>query len=129
MTQILPSCDTNPRVDQQSTTRSLRRIRSAAVLSGVCAGIGKYTSVDATLIRVGFVVLACVSFAPVAIYLTMSFVVPVEEEATAQRPNDISSMFEEVLQSTSEVFRAMLSFDTQRLTRCWEEQLAKFRRR
>ena len=38
--------------------RRLERARSGRRIAGVCAGLADYTGIDATLIRVGFVIFA-----------------------------------------------------------------------
>jgi phage shock protein PspC (stress-responsive transcriptional regulator) len=42
--------------------RQLRRSRSDRMLAGVCGGIAEYLRVDPTLVRVGFAVLAIVTW-------------------------------------------------------------------
>ena len=46
----------------QNSVRRLRRSRSDRMLAGVCAGIADYLRVDPTLVRVGFAVLAIITW-------------------------------------------------------------------
>ena len=39
--------------------KRLTRVENGKMICGVCAGIGKYFNIDPTLVRLGFVVLAC----------------------------------------------------------------------
>jgi phage shock protein C len=57
-------------------TRKLYRSRDNRMLAGVCGGLAEYFNVDATLIRVLFVVLTVLGGAGPLIYLAMWIVVP-----------------------------------------------------
>jgi phage shock protein C len=50
------------------------------MLGGVCAGLGDLTGIDPTLVRLAFVVVGLVGFAPqiILVYLIMLLVVPEE---------------------------------------------------
>ncbi|WP_460809427.1 PspC domain-containing protein [Microlunatus endophyticus] len=65
--------------------RRLRRSRNDRWIGGVCGGLAEYLNMDATLVRVGVVIIALVTAAvPVAaIYLLMMLLIP---EADTQRP-------------------------------------------
>jgi phage shock protein C len=58
--------------------RKLYRSRKDKKLAGVAGGLAEYFNVDATLIRVLFVVLAVLGGAGVLIYLAMWIIVPPE---------------------------------------------------
>ncbi|MES2732345.1 MAG: PspC domain-containing protein [Bacteroidota bacterium] len=61
--------------------KKLRRSRTDRMLSGVCAGIANYFSLDPTLIRVLFAIATVVGIgSPILIYLVLIFVVPQEGE-------------------------------------------------
>ena len=69
----------------------LHRIRSGAVLLGVCTGLGRYFDVDPVLIRVVFLLLTLASGLGVLIYLMLALVMPAEAsvgESTAQVVRD-----------------------------------------
>jgi len=61
-------------------TKKLYRSRTERMISGVCGGIGEYFHIDATVVRVGFVLLLLVTgFFPMLIfYLIMLVLVPDE---------------------------------------------------
>lgn len=61
--------------------KKLYRSSSDRMISGVCAGVADYFSIDPTLVRVGTVFLAVVTQGGIIIaYLIMSVVVPEESE-------------------------------------------------
>ena len=59
-------------------TRKLYRSRTDRKIAGVCGGLAKYFGMDATMIRVLFVVLAVLGGSGLAIYLAMWIIVPNE---------------------------------------------------
>lgn len=61
-------------------TRRLYRSRTDRQLAGVCGGLARYFNVDATIVRVAFIVLAVLGGSGVAIYLALWIVVPKEPE-------------------------------------------------
>jgi phage shock protein PspC (stress-responsive transcriptional regulator) len=56
--------------------RKLYRSRSQRMLGGVCGGLAEYFNVDATLIRVLFLVLAVFGGTGLVIYVVMWIIVP-----------------------------------------------------
>jgi phage shock protein PspC (stress-responsive transcriptional regulator) len=63
-------------------TRKLYRSRTDRKLAGVCGGLAQYFNLDATLIRVLFIVLAVLG-AGLVIYLAMWIIVPNEPQGAA----------------------------------------------
>ena len=61
-----------------SAIRRLYRSRTERMLGGVCGGLGVYFTIDPTLIRVLFVVLALASGAGLIAYLLLLIIVPIE---------------------------------------------------
>ena len=61
-----------------TATRKLYRSRTDRKLAGVCGGLAQYFNLDATLIRVLFVVLAVLGGSGLVIYLAMWIIVPNE---------------------------------------------------
>jgi phage shock protein C len=57
-------------------TRKLYRSRTDRKLAGVCGGLAEYFNLDATLIRVLFVVLAVLGGSGLLLYLALWIVVP-----------------------------------------------------
>jgi phage shock protein C len=56
--------------------RKLYRSQSQRMVAGVCGGLAEYFSIDPTLIRLLFVVLAVFGGSGLVIYLVMWIVVP-----------------------------------------------------
>jgi phage shock protein C len=56
--------------------RKLYRSKSNRQLAGVCGGLAEYFNLDATLIRVLFVILAVLGGSGVIIYIAMWIIVP-----------------------------------------------------
>jgi phage shock protein C len=57
-------------------TRKLYRSKTDRKLAGVCGGLAEYFNLDATLIRVLFIVLAVLGGSGLVIYLAMWIIVP-----------------------------------------------------
>jgi phage shock protein C len=57
-------------------TRKLYRSRTDRKLAGVCGGLAEYFNIDATLVRVLFVVLAVLGGSGLLLYLALWIVVP-----------------------------------------------------
>jgi phage shock protein C len=60
--------------------RKLYRSRANRTIAGVCCGLADYFGVDATLIRVIFVVLNLLGGAGIVLYLLLWIIVPNEPE-------------------------------------------------
>ena len=65
------------------TIRQLTRSSDAPMISGVCAGLGRYFEIDATLVRVAFVLLVFLGGIGLIAYLVLALLMPAEgaEEA------------------------------------------------
>jgi len=61
--------------------RRLYRARSERILGGVCGGLGKYLSIDPTIVRLIFVLLALAGGPGLIAYLILLVVVPEEPQA------------------------------------------------
>ena len=64
-------------------TRKLERMSSNRQVAGVCGGLAQYFNLDATLIRILFVVLAVLGGSGLLIYVAMWIIVPNEPSAAA----------------------------------------------
>ena len=65
-------------------TKKLHRSRTDKMIAGVCGGLGKYLSVDPTLIRLAFVLLLMFGIGSgLLVYLAMMLLVPLEPEGAA----------------------------------------------
>lgn len=60
--------------------KRLTRPRTGRMLAGICAGIGNYFGVDATLIRIGYVLLSLFSacFPGLLLYFILLLIIPEE---------------------------------------------------
>jgi phage shock protein C len=64
--------------------KPLRRVRDDRIVAGVCAGIGRYFTIDPTAVRVAFALLAVLTWgAALLAYPVMWFLMP-EEPAPDQ---------------------------------------------
>jgi phage shock protein C len=59
-----------------NATRKLYRSRTNRQVAGVCGGLAEYFNLDATLIRILFVVLAVLGGSGLVIYVAMWIIVP-----------------------------------------------------
>ena len=64
-------------------TRKLYRSRTNRKLAGICGGLGQYFNVDATLLRVLFVLLAVLGGSGLILYLALWIIVPGEPQGPA----------------------------------------------
>jgi phage shock protein C len=64
--------------DAMDPGRKLYRSKTNRKLAGVCGGLAQYFNVDATLIRVLFVLLAVLGGSGLVLYLAMWIIVPKE---------------------------------------------------
>ena len=65
-------------------SNKLTRSESDRLLVGVCGGLGEHFGIDATIVRIGFVLLAVFGGSGVILYLALWLIVP--REATADAP-------------------------------------------
>lgn len=63
-------------------TKRLYRSRTERWLAGVCGGLGQYFGIDATLVRVLFVIFALTFGSGFLIYLVLWIIIPNEPETT-----------------------------------------------
>lgn len=70
---------TEPQQQSPTPYRQLRRSRSDRMLAGVCAGVANYLRVDPTLVRVGFGVLAIITWGVALIAYVVAWIVMPEE--------------------------------------------------
>ncbi len=64
--------------------RRLFRSRSDYMLGGVCAGLGRYFGIDATLLRLIFVLLVLAGGSGVLLYIVLWIVIPREDTTYTQ---------------------------------------------
>lgn len=69
-------------------TKRLYRSRSDRMIAGVCAGMGKYLGIDATVIRLIFALLAIFTgvVPGLILYIVMMFIIPDEPLASPPAP-------------------------------------------
>ena len=66
--------------------KQLRRPLDDRILAGVCSGIGRYLAVDPVLIRVGFVVLAALTWGAALLAYPIAWFLMPEEPAPTTAP-------------------------------------------
>lgn len=60
----------------KSGLKKLYRVREGRILAGVCTGIGEYTNIDPTVVRVLFVIFGLFSGWGILAYLILALVIP-----------------------------------------------------
>lgn len=85
--------------------KRLFRSRTERVIAGVAGGIGQYFSVDPTLVRIAFVVLAFFWGGGLFAYLALWIIVPLEGKVEAE-----PSLGRRVRQATDEAKQAAKKF-------------------
>ncbi len=82
----------------------LLRSQQDRILGGVCAGLGKYLSIDTVLVRLFFIVFTMVGGIGPLLYIILWIVVPSEEQVTGagSQPYTIDG---EVIKERAENFR------------------------
>jgi phage shock protein C len=65
-------------------TKRLYRSQAEKILGGVCAGLGKYFSMDPTVVRLIFVVLTVFGASGILLYLILWVFIPPEPLASGQ---------------------------------------------
>ncbi len=58
--------------------KRLTRVEDGRMIAGVCAGLAKYLGVDATVVRLIFVLLALFAAGGVLLYLILWLIMPME---------------------------------------------------
>lgn len=58
--------------------KRLYKARNGKMIDGVCAGIGMYFGIDPTLIRLGWVVFACMAGSGLLAYIIAAIIIPPE---------------------------------------------------
>ena len=76
--------------------KRLFRSRTNVMLGGVCGGLAEYVNVDATMIRLAFVLLFFLGGGGFLIYLVLWFITPVEH---ASRPTAVEEVKTEKIDS------------------------------
>jgi phage shock protein C len=65
-------------VTMSSDIKKLYRSRSDRIVGGVCGGLGKYLSIDPTVIRILYVLFALTGGSGIFIYLILLHIIPEE---------------------------------------------------
>ncbi len=58
--------------------KKLYRSGEGKMIAGVCAGIGEYFNIDPTVVRLGFVIFACMGGSGILAYILASGIIPVK---------------------------------------------------
>ena len=56
--------------------KKLYRSRDGKLICGVCAGIGEYFNIDPTVVRVAFVLFACMGGSGIVAYIIAAVIMP-----------------------------------------------------
>ena len=106
------------------SVRRLYRIRDGAMLGGVCNGLAVYFGIDATIVRIAFVLLAFVSGIGALAYLIMAIVVPRAKtpEEMAAATGSPSTAQEFIRRAKEGYYEGMKSFRTRREHREWRRK-------
>ena len=56
--------------------KKLYKIRSEAVVGGVCAGIAEYFNIDPTLVRLAWIIFTCFGGAGIWAYIIAAIIIP-----------------------------------------------------
>jgi phage shock protein C len=75
---VPPDAGTLKKGDAMAATRKLYRSKTNRQLAGVCGGLAEHFNLDATLIRVLFVVLAVLGGSGLVLYVAMWIIIPKE---------------------------------------------------
>jgi phage shock protein C len=59
--------------------KRLTRVEDGRMIAGVCTGLAKYLGVDATIVRLIFVLLALFAAGGVLLYIIMWLIMPMEQ--------------------------------------------------
>ena len=65
-----------------SERKRLYRSRNERMLAGVCGGIGEYFDIDATVIRILFVLFALVIGGGILLYIILLIIMPLEPDSS-----------------------------------------------
>jgi phage shock protein C len=85
-------------------TKRLVRSRSDSVVGGVCGGLGVYLSIDSTLVRLFFVLLAFAEGIGILLYFVLWVVVPREDRVEgATLEENVRSGAEEIAERAREL--------------------------
>ena len=76
-------------------SNKLTRSESDRLLVGVCGGLGEHFGIDATIVRIGFVLLAVFGGSGVVLYLALWLIVPRETTADASPRDAVSDSVSE----------------------------------
>ena len=61
--------------------KKLTRVEEGRMIAGVCAGLARYLGVDATVIRIVFVLLTLFAAGGILLYLILWLIMPMEQSA------------------------------------------------
>jgi phage shock protein C len=85
--------------------RQLYRSRTNYVLAGVCGGLGEYLNINATIVRIFFILLAAFTGTGVLLYLLLWFLIPQANQA-GYNPNDVGGRFRQMGLDLGQAVRA-----------------------
>jgi phage shock protein C len=83
--------------------RRLTRSQTNRMLGGVCGGLGEYLGIDATFVRLFFVLLAFGEGAGLLIYFLLWLILPVEGNQVEDLGNNVSRGAQEISERAREI--------------------------
>jgi phage shock protein C len=96
------------------SNQRLYRSSSNKMIAGVCGGLGKYFSVDATIVRLVFLLLLFLGGSGFLLYLILWIIVPEEQQAGAAPQEVIQANTQDLAQSAARngplIFAVLLIF-------------------
>ena len=104
-----------------SAHKRLHRSRQHRIIFGVCGGLADYFDVDATLVRLLFVLLAFVSGAGILIYLVLLIVMPNEQHLDSHPREAVRGTMGEVASDTRSAVGSATSWTKSKLGRDKQE--------
>ncbi len=63
--------------------KKLTRVEEGRMIAGVCAGLARYLGIDATVVRIIFVLLALFAAGGVLLYLILWLIMPMDNSGVA----------------------------------------------
>ncbi len=96
------------------SSQKLYRSSSDKMIAGVCGGLGKYFSVEATLVRLVFLLLLFLGGGGFLLYLILWIIVPEEQQVGAAPQEVVQANTQDLAQSAARngplIFAALLIF-------------------
>lgn len=90
-----------------STLKRIYRVQDNKIVGGVASGIGEYFTVDPTIIRVLFVLLALFGGSGIFLYIVLWIIMPSQNDLNAKGKDAIYSNFEDMKQTAQQTVNTL----------------------